>query len=301
MLFRSERPQHDVRRWLAWIDGEPTGLLHVFFRRAGTAGSEAHARYLDFAGGVPRARRRQGIGRALLREMAGFMEQHGKTLASTKSWSADADGFLARVGAQCRWRNVDSRLQMERVDAGELARLAAAADADPALRWELHFGRVPWDVLPGLMEPFTTLINDQPLEDLDIPRMQYRLEGYPSWYAELDAHGSAHVVVLLRAGDDVAAMSEAFWDARTPQWLHQKLTGVARPWRGRGLAAAVKSRLLELVRQRLPQVRTVKTYNARANAPMLAVNRRLGFAVYRDESTWQLERVALASYLATPD
>lgn len=296
--LRLERPLADVRRWLAWIDGEPAGLLHVFFRRAGTVDSEAHARYLDFAGGVPRARRRQGIGRALLAQMARFMEEHGKTLASTKSWSADADGFLARVGAERRWRNVDSRLRMDRVDAAELARLAAVADAEPALRWELHFGRVPWDVLPGLMEPFTRFINDQPLGTLDIPRMRYRLEGYASWYAEMDARGGEHVVVLLRAGDEVAAMSEASWDGRTPDRLYQKLTGVARPWRGRGLAAAAKARLLLLVRERLPQVRTVVTYNAQANAPMLAVNRRLGFEVYREESTWQLERAALADYLA---
>lgn len=295
--LRLVHPLNDVRRWLAYADGEIAGLLHVYFRRTGTAGSEAHAAYVDFAGGVPRARRRQGVGSAMLAEMARFMAGTGRTLATAKSWSADGDGFLARVGADCCWRNVDSRLSLQEVDAGALARLVAAPDAHPALRWEVHVPRVPWDVLPGLMEPFTTFINAQPLGSLDIPRMHYRLEAYPSWYAEMDARGGDHYVVLLRDGDEVVAMSEASWDGRTPDRLYQKLTGVTPAWQGRGLAAAVKARLALLVRERRPQVRTVITYNAKANAPMLAVNRRLGFRVYREEATWQLPLPALQAYL----
>ncbi|HEY8360051.1 MAG TPA: N-acetyltransferase, partial [Ramlibacter sp.] len=207
------------------------------------------------------------------------------------------DGFLARVGAECRWRTVDSRLQVEEVDAGRLQRMVAVADADPALRWEVHAGRVPWETLAGLMEPFTTFINDQPLEGLDMPRMHYRLEGFHTWYAEMDERGGDHFVVLLRAGEEVVAMSEASWDARTPDRLYQKLTAVNPAWRGRGLAGGVKARLVLLVRARRPQVRTVVTYNARSNAPMLAVNRNLGFRVYREEATWQLRREALEDYV----
>ncbi|HEY8360515.1 MAG TPA: N-acetyltransferase, partial [Ramlibacter sp.] len=61
-----ERPLQDVRRWLARCDGELCGLLQVFFRRPGTVDSEEHAPYLDFACGVPRARRRRGVASALV-------------------------------------------------------------------------------------------------------------------------------------------------------------------------------------------------------------------------------------------
>jgi hypothetical protein len=40
------------------------------------------------------------------------------------------------------------------------------------------------------------------------------------------------------------------------------------------------------------------THNAHANAPMLSINQRLGFARHRDDRTYQLDRAVLASALA---
>ncbi len=94
------------------------------------------------------------------------------------------------------------------------------------------------------------------------------------------------------------AICEAHWDPRTPERLHQRLTGVARAWRGRSLAKAMKAAMLESVRALHPELRTVATYNAEVNAPILAINRRLGVEVHRRQGVYQLDVESLAKYLA---
>ena len=166
------------------------------------------------------------------------------------------------------------------------------------LTWERHGDRVPLDRLAGLLPQFTALFRDVPMGSLDVPAMRYELPGYQAWYGEMDRHGGAHLLVLLRQGDAVVAMCEAAFDARYPDRVHQLLTAVARDWRGRGLARAVKAAMLRLVRARLPQAALMVTMNAEANAPILALNRRLGFEVQWRNASYQITREALAARLA---
>ncbi|RYF42623.1 MAG: hypothetical protein EOO25_06105 [Comamonadaceae bacterium] len=79
------------------------------------------------------------------------------------------------------------------------------------------------------------------------------------------------------------------------------MTAVAAPWRGQGLAKAVKAAMLLLLRDRRPDVTTLITTNAHANAPMLSINQRLGFRVHREEGTWQIGQEALAAFLQPRD
>lgn len=296
--LRMHRPMHENLRLLALRDGEIAGILILNFRREGSAGSEDFAAHVDVAGGVARAHRRQGIGRFLLAGLADFMAQRGKTMASTKVHVDDGHRCMQRIGAACNLRAVENRLPFDRLDWDELARWAAHPGlAAAGLSWEVHAGRVPMDTLAPLMAPFSVLINEQPLGALDMPRIRYELQGYETWYADMDRRGGDHFMVMLRDGDQVAAMSDASWDQRFPDRLYQQFTGVARPWRGKGLGKAVKARLLELVRARHPQVRTVLTRNAQANAAMLSINDRLGFAVYKEEGTYQFSLDTLRAWL----
>lgn len=94
-------------------------------------------------------------------------------------------------------------------------------------------------------------------------------------------------------GNQLAAACDANWDARFPERMHQQLTGVAPAWRGQGLAKAVKASMLRMVHARHPEVTTTITWNANVNAPMLSINQRLGFGVYRQENAFQLALEAL--------
>jgi len=59
------------------------------------------------------------------------------------------------------------------------------------------------------------------------------------------------------------------------------------------MAKAAKGALLDLTRRRQPGVRNLVTQNANSDGAMLAINRRLGFAVDREEVTYQFTAKAL--------
>ena len=298
--LRTHRPLHQNHRILALCDEVPVGNLILSQRRPGTSGSEDFARHLDLVGGgVAIAYRRRGVGTALLAALAEFMDRHAKTLATATVRRIEGQHFMDAVGARLKHRMVENRLRLSRVDWNELARWSADFPADAhGLRWEIHAGRVPLETLATLIEPFTQLINQVPLGTLEVPRLRYELDAYRSWYADMDRRGGEHFLVLLRDRDDnVAAMCDASWDQRYPDRMYQQLTAVAAPWRGHGLAKAAKARMLQLVRERHPQVQMAVTFNAAVNEAILSINRRLGYAVHREDATYQLDREALRHYL----
>ncbi|WP_213954066.1 MULTISPECIES: hypothetical protein [unclassified Variovorax] len=153
------------------------------------------------------------------------------------------------------------------------------------------------DRLAELMGPFTAIVDDMPQGAG--PSLRFELQAHITWYEEMDRIGSEHFVVMLVDGrNEVAAVCNAHWDARFPDRLFQALTGVTRPWRGKGLAKAMKAAMLELVHTRHLEVQMIITSNAEMNAPILSINQRLGFAVHRCNGQYQLDRQALRDFLA---
>lgn len=94
-------------------------------------------------------------------------------------------------------------------------------------------------------------------------------------------------------------MCEGWWDARSPDHVSQYLTAVARPWRGRGLAKALKARMMRLVRKQQHGVAMMSTYNVVSNAPMLSINTRLGFIRHKEIGTYQIRRGTPTEWLET--
>lgn len=296
--LRRQLPFVVQHRFIALRAGEIVGNMILAVRRTGTPGCEDFAPFVDVFGGVLVQHRRRGVGPALFAHLHGFMQAQGRSIASIKVLFPDGHRFLAAAGAQGRLRSVESHLALADVPWASMpAWRGHVDDTGRPLRWEIHAPRVPLARLAQLMAPFSRLINQQPLGELEMPPIRYELAAFESWYRELDARGGEHYLVLLLAGDEVAAVCDANWDARVPARVHQSFTAVAPAWRGRGLAKAVKAAMLLLVRERRAEVNTFTTFNAQANGPILAINERLGFRVHREETTYQLGLQALGAFL----
>lgn len=297
-ILRQQRPIYETQRWLALRNGEIAGVLNLTYRREESAGSEDYRNHVEVGGGVLLSDRRQGIGRALLGGLVDFMDHRGKTIATARVHLPEGHAYMARIGAKCNLLHVESRLRFDLIRWEELSRWAASpALSASTLAWEVHAGRVPLAVLKTLMKSLSALLNEQPLGALELPSLRYELENFSAWYAEMDRRGGDHFLVLLRDAEKVVAVCDAYWDQRFPDRFHQELTAVAGPWRNRGLAKAVKARMLSLVRERHPEVKMAITNNANSNAPMLSINRQLGFSAHREAGTYQIGKDALNSYL----
>jgi RimJ/RimL family protein N-acetyltransferase len=292
-------PLYEFRRWYAWTEDEIAGVVGASFRRAGTADYEVHAPYVYGWGGVRLRQRRRGVATNLLRPFLDFMRERNKTIATFDTTLTDGDAFLVAIGAVLKLRQIENRAPFGAMDWAMLARWHdAAIPTNAPLRWEVHVGRVPRDRIEPLLPQMSALLADVPLDELDSPPARHELPAWLSWYDELDHHGGEHMLVMLMEGDRIAAVCEASWDARFPDRIYQLLTAVARPWRGRGLGKGVKAAMMRLIRDRHPDIRFITTSNANLNAPMLAINTRLGFSEHRRAAIYQIGLPAIAEYLA---
>jgi RimJ/RimL family protein N-acetyltransferase len=230
-------------------------------------------------------------------EIAGFMQQNGQNIASMTTHVAEGWGFLTHLGAEEKLRLMENRLEISRVDWDEVTRREHAVGAEEnALNWEVYPSRLPFERFDVLAPTLSAMLNDQPLGTLDMAPMSYSREHFKSWYADMDAHGGDHYLVLLNHGQELVAVCDANWNPRLPDRVFQNLTAVARPWRGKGLAKAVKARMMRLIRENRPGIALIVTNNAHVNAAMLAVNRLLGYVQHKDVRTYQisLERILAA-------
>jgi GNAT superfamily N-acetyltransferase len=81
--------------------------------------------------------------------------------------------------------------------------------------------------------------------------------------------------IIAKDGSRYVGLSNVHRNETQPQLLSQDDTGVIREYRGRGLAIALKLKITEYAQEN--HYTTIKTWNDSRNAPMLAVNTKLGF------------------------
>ena len=291
-------PLWEFRRWVAMEGSEVAGSCRVAFRRPDTPNAADHARFLWAGGGVRANSRRRGAGTLLLREVHRLMHTLDKTVLTMSSQAEPGHGFLKHVGAVEKHRTVEQRAAFAELDWPRLRQWEDAVAAHDLI-WERHAGRVPRDVLLTLLPTFTELFVDVPLGGLETAAIRWEINGYDQWYETLERVGGAHHLVVLRAPDGtIAGLSEAAWDARTPGIVHQQLTAVARPWRGHGLARALKAAMLRQVHEAHPQATVIGTNNAETNAPILSINARVGFKVAWRNVDYQVTRDALDAWIS---
>ena len=292
-------PLFEAHRVLALIDDQIVGSLAMWTRRPGTPDYEAHARLISADAGVRKCVRRQGIGTALVGELAAFMRSRQITTATLSARVGDGTSFLASLGAMEKHRMTENRLDLTHVDHGMLQAWEQRAGLIGGLTWEVHAPRVPLDRYATLIPQLNVMLNSQPLGTLELPPFRFDLEQIRAWYAYMDAHGGDHAMALLCRGDEIAAVSEASWVSNLPDRAFQNLTAVSPAWRGRDLAKAVKARLLRALRERRPSVRWIITSNANVNAAILAINTQLGFALHREVKTFQIALETLETALSS--
>ena len=105
--------------------------------------------------------------------------------------------------------------------------------------------------------------------------------------AGLAAQNRAKVSTAARhaATGRLVGYTEVVVPLGAPAWSWQHDTLVMREHRGHGLGLAMKVANLRAVAERHPGVRSISTWNAAENAPMIAVNDEMGFEVVAHSSS----------------
>jgi mycothiol synthase len=211
-------------------------------------------------------RRGQGVGSELLRRISRAAQAHGKSeLRFMVSEEDEASlAFARRRGYTVVTRDQDSELlladsDVRAVDPPAGVRITTLA-AEPGLARGLH--RVAQEAEPDIPAEETSVV--PPFEQWAAFALERPTSPPEAQFAAVDQQGQVLGYALVVVSDVEEGIA------------YHGMTAVARAARGRGVASALKRAAILWTRDQ-PGLRALRTSNEERNAPMLAINRKLGY------------------------
>ncbi|MFO7549753.1 MAG: GNAT family N-acetyltransferase [Acidimicrobiia bacterium] len=249
--------------------------------------------------GVDAGRRRRGLGRALLRAVAGRAAELDRRLliGDTDSSIPAGDAFARTVGAESGLATLTNQVLLAELDLDLLRSWREHGEAT-ATDFELAWYDGPYpDEAVGTMVEIVGVMNDQPRGDLDVGDFEFTAHDLRQLEMELTARGIERwtVAAIHRPSGRAAGFSQVYWNPTIPHLVQQGDTGVLPEFRGHRLGKWMKAAMAERILRDRPGATCIRTGNAGSNAPMLAINHEMGFREYRRHTIWQ---VAIDAVLA---
>jgi GNAT superfamily N-acetyltransferase len=238
------------RTWVADADGEVVGVASAFLSifAPGSGDGAVHVT-------VAESHRRRGIGGDLLDRALAHAHDVGAQRVLTHFHANDDGVAFAEHHGFVEVRSeteamLDPRMVGERTDADA----RPMTDVDPHHAYEID------------MESTYDMPSTEEFEGMT----------YEEWTEHVLDHPlfSPPGSFVVFAGGEAAALSLLIVDHETGR-ATSMFTGTRRAFRGRGLALAAKLASIEWAARN--GITSMHTYNDETNAPMLAVNRRLGY------------------------
>jgi len=231
--------------------------------------------------------RRQGIATSWLPLVKAFAAAHDARLVSADSDNEPGMAFLDHVGAEPKLRSWDSRLWFDRAN-WDTIEAWAAIDAGQN-RLERYEPFPPDELMETYAPNYSELSRHVPKEEADIGDWILTPDRMREHRDKLAK--SRRTLHVLAAWDDqgMSGITELIHSEHDPEALDQELTAVHPRARGHGLAKLLNARLLLELRDRYPEARFVRTYNAGSNDAMWAINAAMGFVRHRLDVLYQIE------------
>jgi GNAT superfamily N-acetyltransferase len=281
----------DIRyRYELVRDGRLLSWFVASTAKPGSPGYESNKHILWGDASVHPEHRRQGIGRTWIALALELMDRHSCTTLSMGTEEEPGHAFLKWMGAEHRFSGAENRLVLAAVDWEMIRRWAEdGPKRSPQSRLEVYDGQLPEEMWEDYCPQFSTMLNTMPWEQLDHGDIVVTPAHMADWYQRVKAEGMTEHLMLTREPDGViSGITDMTYAPYKPTMIHQGFTGVRTDARGRGLGKWLKAALLLHVLEIHPKLEVVVTENAGSNAPMLAINKKMGFKQYRAGSEYQI-------------
>lgn len=229
--------------------------------------------------------RRQGVGTALYNEVEAFARQQNASLLRIKLEENKTDGlrFANHLGFCIVQHEFRSMLDIAAFDASRFADVIEAVQAQGIRFFTFAETDGGADAQRKLYDLNITTAGDNPSND------QSDVWPYEDFVRDVFGAGWFRPDGQIFAADGDAWIGMAAVGEVSPGKMHNMMTGVLREYRGRHIAFALKLLAIEFCRRR--NAHSLETGNDSTNAPMLAINRKLG---YRPEpGKYRLEKSLL--------
>lgn len=261
-------------------DGTPAGYACAALVRPGAPSYEEnkHVGWIQEVSVLPPYRRR-GLGTALLKRAARDLAAAGPDIKEFTLVAFREPGrlFAESKGATLALSQAENRLCFKDLDWAMAERWAAEGAARNKDTRLLTVFAIPEEDIADFARAYTETINQAPHGETS-----GREEVTPGTIRRNEqrtaAQGAVHLTIYTREADGrVSGLTEVAWVKELGFKARQMLTGVRQEYRGRGLGKWLKAAMLLHLRRDYPGVKYVVTANADSNAPMMAINLKLGF------------------------
>lgn len=229
------------------------------------------------------AYRRRGLATSLLahvlRDMAAREPQLTELMVPASMETGQR--FLEKKGAAVSLVHGENRLYLKDADWAMIERWdAEGVKLNPGTEI-LTVREIPEADIQDYARAYTETINQQPLGGLNL-RMEITPEQIRYTEKKCREQDTLAATIYTREPDGrISGLTETAYVKDLGQVVRQMLTGVREAYRGRGLGKLLKARMLLHIRKEYPAAEYVATGNADSNAPMMAINTKLGFKKYR--------------------
>ncbi|RYG22969.1 GNAT family N-acetyltransferase, partial [bacterium] len=210
--------------------------------------------------------RQKGLGTAMLETLVGIGGESLK--ANVRDDDAESLRFVERHGF-VRYRHLfESRLNLETVDLDLLWQAIDRAEQS-GVRF-FSFAETAMD-----SEAKRRLWSVNSISNLDQPGQDEPKPTFEDWCTIVTDAGwfEPAAQILAAVGDEWVGLGAV--GTFSPARYYNLYTGVLKPYRGRGIATALKALGIRYAQSR--GATSIRTNNDSQNAPMLSINRRLGY------------------------
>jgi GNAT superfamily N-acetyltransferase len=217
---------------------------------------------------------RRGVGTALLGLAEQTLRELGCTRIHTHTNSDAADGEAP--AAFCRHHGYRETLVDVRLDL-DLPAVLPEAEVDPEYDVEVAVDELPEEWLADRAHLARRMSTDAPMGEIDLDEEEWDTDRVRRQWSSLGSTRGIEAVARHRTTGRLVGYTDLTVRPATPHLALQADTLVLREHRGHGLGQAMKVAEIAALTHELPQVTTLRTWNAQTNTHMLAVNKALGF------------------------
>jgi len=217
----------------------------------------------------------------------------GLTSIESGVFLESAKGFWEHLDARVVDRDFASELHADEIDYELIERWRKEGE-ERAKGVKLEFySKIPDELLKEFLELHTEVhAIEANLEGKDREtRYAMSEETYHHRVAENERTGMEIVSLLAREADgSISGFTEVYFDRKNePGRVMQGMTGVGKKYQGRGIGKWLKAEMIDHLREIYPDMTEIQTGNATVNAPMLSINRRLGFKTIHDGVVYRID------------
>ncbi|MFD4669613.1 GNAT family N-acetyltransferase [Lentzea sp. NPDC058450] len=257
------------RTWVVRRDGELVARAVAYF----PDNENGHFALTEIT--VAPRRRREGVGKAVLRALLPELESHGRSVV--EGWDLAKDGAGHRwaidVGLHTAKSTVAQTLKIENVDRSRWD--VPVPDGYRLVAWA---GTAPEELVSTYAQALFAM-RDAPVEDSDYRFADWTAARVREEEAARQEQGVVQRVVVAideNTGNAVAVTQMDVYETY-PTWGIQQDTAVVPAHRGHGLGRCVKAHMLRLLLSERPEVDRVFTNVNAGNEHMMRVNDQIGF------------------------